>query len=515
MDISEETKRAIDSFVYDLYKNRSVVVTKSNGTYNVKVNSETINHKNFDKFMAELLRDDTFSSHRNIPYIIKPSVILWETLRMAIKFYATQATRDAFMSADGFNSFDYSQLRPFVSVDKDGQVTFVHAQTKEIYPLSFKNYEKFLPKGMQQSPLFGIISFDPYNPEKLGFTEYRGQTVNKVNTYNRPEWQLGNALSDKEKKDQAILPSIFEDFFKTLFPSDESREFALDWLHFAMTKRCETYLVLNGAKGIGKGIFTDKICRILLGEKNWKQAAPSALESNFNAMLVNSRMIVLDEMPINDAEKIAKLKKYINADQAIEFKGVDVGDTVVTYNSFIISSNNLSDIRIEWDDRRFSVMDISEKKLDEAWGKAKIDFLLSSLENMDLVRNLGYWLMYRKPKGNEFSVFKGNHFWKLCYTSLPEWSKCVVDEVTTGIYDTIDDDILKMKHKERGSRFPFPQNAKVEDFIKSYKHNGMGYLGNIAKTDNGGFTITVSDEFYKGRDKLGLQWHTISEDELL
>ncbi len=498
MNLAPDNQSLLSEFVSLLGKDNSLEITKG-GSYNVKVNAEIINARNVDKYLNEWAREEIYLEYRSFLFSFSSSHTFLESFKREVKQYLLNRQRDGYLSA-GFQSFDFNPLTIFASIDKDNVIVFINTDTRELVPVSYKNYEKFVPKNMQKQPIFGVISFDPYSPERMKKTIRSGQSVDQINTYHPPVWQFPKQLNAAEISKYARLPHQIENFFRILFPIKESRDFVYDWLHFALVKRCETYLVLNGAKGIGKGIFTDRICRKLMGERNWKQAPQSALDSNFNAMLLETRMIVIDEMSINDNDKIAKLKKYINQDQAIELKGVDVGETVTTYNSFIISSNNLTDLRIEWDDRRFSVMDIT-------------DALLETIESTEIMRNFGYWLMYRTPRGNEFTVYKGSHFWKLCYTSLPEWSKCVVDEISTGTYDTIDDETLKSKHRDRGSKFPFPHAVKVEDFIKSYRHENKGSLGVLEKTDNGGWIITVSDSFYKSRDNTGIKW--VEPEELL
>lgn len=512
--MSNENENTLKDFVRDLSEDRTLEVVKSGRNYNVKINSEKVDLKYFDKLITQLLRSSPQFRKYNelLLYKYPTSAALFEDFKREVQLFTVDKYRKE--NVEGIHlTFDFTPYIPLIALDSHKKVLLFNMEENQVdYDLAYESY-KMLPKALQKDPIFGVIQFDPYNPEKKRPIEYKGQKVWKINTYNCPEWQYDRTLSLEERKTFSSPPDIIKRFMDTLFPSQESREFVLDWLHFALTKRCETYLVLNGAKGIGKGIFTDYLCKQLIGPKNWNQAAPGALESNFNAMLVGKRMIVFDEMPINDTEKIAKLKKYINKDQAIEFKGEDVGDTIETYNSFVISSNNLTDIRIDWDDRRFSVMDISEKKLNEQWMEGDINLLIESLEDIEIIRQFGYWLMYRKPKGNEFSVFKGEHFWKLCYTSLPEWSKTIIDECMKGIYEEIDRETLVMALRDRNAKLTFPQNIKVEDFIRNYKHKGIYPLGEYEKTENGSFVLKVSDHFCTTRDNTGYSFTHV--DDLL
>ena len=163
-------------------------------------------------------------------------------------------------------------------------------------------------------------------------------------------------------------------------------------------------------------------------------------------------------------------------------------------------------------------MDIATTKLDQVWSKEKIDELIDAINDPShsMMRQFGYWLLYRKPEGNEFTVYKGSHFYKLCYSSLPEWSKTIIDEISSGKYDTIDDITLKMTFKERSPMGRFPHVGKVEDFMKNYMHDGSKSLGTLERTENGGFIITVSDDFYNGRDNTGFTWvKPNNEDEEL
>jgi hypothetical protein len=186
MDLTEANQALLANFVVKLCEKKSIEITRG-ATYSVKINSEKIDHKNFDKFLLETLAQPEFSEFRNVPYAIQPSALLWDYLKRSIKQYQVDLQRGSAIFADGFSSFDYSQLRPFVSVDKDSEVTFVHITSREIFPLSYKNYEKFVPKNLQQEPIFGKIVFDPYSPEKFRMTEFRGQNINLVNTYHPPE----------------------------------------------------------------------------------------------------------------------------------------------------------------------------------------------------------------------------------------------------------------------------------------------------------------------------------------
>lgn len=506
----EKLKQEKFPTLYDLLFNACETKVSPQGS--IRINSEKIDHKNFSDFFLRLTKEPQFKEFSSLLTEAPTPNVFFEDFRRGLKAFQVSLKYSGSKGIDVIKDFSYENFIPFISIENANKKMFYHKLTGEIHDLDYKTYELTVDKDLRRIPIRAVIDFNPYRPEHIYRAESRyGQECTHINLFKRPEWQFPRELTVEERADYCQLPPIIDRFMSHLFPDSHCRNYVYDWLHWALTKRCETYLVLNGAKGIGKGVFTDYICKQLIGKDNHKLAPPSGLDSNFNAILENCRMIVFDEFRIDEDDKINKLKRYINKDQMIEHKGIDVSKTVQTYNSFVISSNSLSDMRIAWDDRRFSVMDISETKLDEKWSAKEIQDLIESIEedDSDIMKQFGYWLLYRKPEANEFAVYKGSHFYKLCYSSLPEWSKVIIDEATSGIYESLDDVSLKLSYKERNPLGKFPQTFRVEDFLKNYKHQGKSYLGEIVK-DGKNWYIKVSTEFYKSSsDNTGIDWDVL------
>jgi hypothetical protein len=487
--------------------------TKISPQGSIKINSEKIDHKNFPAWFIQLCKEPSFKPYNDLLMVAPTPNVFFEDFRRGLKSYQVNLKYAGTKGLDVVKDFSYDNFIPFISVEDVNKKMFFNKLTGEIFDLDYKTYELTVDKDLRRVPIRAIIDFNPYRPEHIykAVSKY-GQECTHINLFKRPEWQIPRELTNSEKERYCKLPSSIDRFMRHLFPDDDCRNYVYDWLHHAITKRCETYLVLNGAKGIGKGIFTDHICKALIGKENHKLAPPGGLESNFNAILENSRMIVFDEFKIDEDDKINKLKRYINKDQMIEHKGQDVGKTIQTYNSFIISSNSASDMRIAWDDRRFSVCDIADTKLDELWNKQDINNLIELVgeDDSEIMREFGYWLLYRQPADNEFAVYKGSHFYSLCYASLPEWSKVIIDEITTGLYDSLDDVTLKISYRDRNPMGKFPQAHRVDDFLKNYKHQGKFYLGEINKNGKNWY-IKVSNDFYKApnKDESGLTWEIL------
>jgi hypothetical protein len=484
------------------------------------VSGEKINLKDFPSWIITYSKSEETEKFYNVLKDSPSPAIALETLKVEIRKCQKDSTSKT-IKANGetIQSFVYDGMIPFISVTNSNKTLFFDKNTKKITDLDYTTYTAVVDKQFQLRPLPAVVEFNPYRPEQMYMGSYLGKECTHINTYSKPHWQLGRKLTDEEALDYCNLSPIIDEFFTHLFPDTKCKEFVYDWLHFALSSRCETYLVMNGAKGVGKNVLSNNICASLVGKENHKIAHKGALDQ-FNGILSECRMIVFDEFKIVDDDSINALKRYANADQMIERKGIDVGKTEKTYNSYIICNNALTDMKTEWDDRRFSVVDITDKKLEDVWSEKKIKKFVEMIDNptSEEMIGFGYWLLYRNPTvmKSAFTVWKGSHFYKLCYTSMPEWAKMIIDEITSGhpkpYYDEAE---LKMMLKERTNGLNrFPQRTKVEDFLKNYKHKGESYLGSV-EIDERTYYLQVSTEFVRStQDSTGHEWLSLTEDLL-
>lgn len=499
-------------FVDYLLENCTTKITPSGTLY---INDEKILIKDVSNWMLSFCKSEDTKKFFPLLTECPSSNVFLDTLKVEIKRMQSAHRMSVYKGADEvIKGFSYDGLVPFISVENHNKIIFFDKKSKQITNLSYDTYAQTVDKEYKIRPMPAKIEFNPYRPEQIYMGEYLGQECTHINTYRKPEWQIAKKLSTDEAKKISKLSPIIDSFFSHLFPSENCKQFVYDWLHFALASRCETYLVMNGAKGVGKNVLSNIVCSSLVGKNNHKIAHKGALEQ-FNVILSECRMIVFDEFKIVDDEAINALKRYANADQMIERKGIDVGQTEKTYNSYIICNNAVTDMRIEWDDRRFSVVDITDKKLEDVWSKEKIDILFDIIQDptCDEMREFGYWLLYREPKimTSPFSVYKGDHFYKLCYTSFPEWAKMIIDEITSKTTKNYyDEGELKMMFKDRTNGVHrFPHMTKVEDFLKNYKHNGENYLGHIER-DERTYYLQVNEVFVKStEDNTGIDWQNV------
>lgn len=355
----------------------------------------------------------------------------------------------------------------------------INLETNELSELHPESYMATLDKderlNFKSRTRLAQFEYDPYDLSNLNEIEFDGYKVMRVNLYRPPTWRLRPNIDSE-------CPEQIEKVLKHLLPQEKYRNFVLDWLYHALVERNETYLVLNGPKGIGKGLFS-KIARALVGKDHYTEAPESFLDSHFNSALDNKRIIVLDEIRV-DKNKHTKLKRYANKFQNIEKKGVDADKVRETFNSYIISNNDETDMYVEYDDRRFAVMDLASGSLLEAMTKEEITALDKELdkEDSDIVHQFGYWLFNRGAKQYDpFSVIKGEKFYSLVYTSLRQWQKFLVEELLDGPKKMPLKKLTNIAQVQEQA-INFPQNTqKIQDFLNNYLHEGKDRLGSLVK----------------------------------
>lgn len=354
---------------------------------------------------------------------------------------------------------------------------------------------------MDQGTKLATFSFNPYNDFEKRLINFEGQKVVEFNCFTPPAWRCndeGRLDVDIELRYTAERPpKIFEEFMAHLFPSKEHRRDVIHWMHNAVFGRNETYLCLNGIKGAGKNLLCDLLGK-LVGEDYYRKANERFFDEGFNALLDRARLIMLDELKVENVKHQNRLKSYINKGQNIERKGVDADKTIETFNSYIINNNDISDMLIVWDDRRFSVPDITEVKLLDVWDQSKIDGFAALFDDLDFLRSVGFWLKNfgKIEDRGQFYAIKGIRYWKIVFNSLTEWQKIIVEAVVSKEKSEYGVGDLKQTYKRRvdASKFPF-KIQKIGDFVSDYRHLGLNKLGTVEGT--GENAVIIPSEAFK------------------
>lgn len=250
------------------------------------------------------------------------------------------------------------------------------------------------------------------------------QRVELLNTFEQSPWQKSGGLLPESK---AQLPKAFREFFDHLFKDEESKQAVFAWMYRMIFgedgSSNEVALVLNGAKGIGKNMFAD-ICKGLVGSTNFRTAKRSIMNSDFNLDLKDCLCFFLDEIPVKTQEQCSKFRAYMNDELQLEGKGLESKE-YKTYKSFVLNNNPPHEVKVAWDDRRYSVPDLTHNMLNRRWPVKKVAIFDKYIKQFDGLhyRHFASWLYYNADTETYPITYchKGERFAQMVMASLTPW----------------------------------------------------------------------------------------------
>ncbi len=396
--------------------------------------------------------------------------VMWKELHATHKEYVCEIEdRERVLILDSGGVIDETrevsdfQLLFDITEKRDNSRILYDLRSKDLSPMTWDVFGQYYGKDamdeLQSTSKLCEFTFDPLK-ERL---DTSGGTW-KYNTFVSPEW---------ESKDvNAVLPEDVDFLLSHLFKDKTSREYAEHWLYQSFNSRNQHYLVLNGEQGIGKGLFTT-LAMNLVGFRNSNISTGSFLGANFNGSMMRKRLLFMDEEVVTAANK-HRLKKYINDFVAFELKSKNASSLEVNHCSFIIANNNVSDVILEGQDRRFAVMELTGTALPEVLSKDKLEAMAASFKDPDseLIAQFGNYLKEKFDVVPAISQVppKGPTFWKIVKASCREWQKHIITYRDRG---EIRLSVVQQAAKEVGLK-GFPLNLeKINDFLTNYK-DGKG-----------------------------------------
>lgn len=178
--------------------------------------------------------------------------------------------------------------------------------------------------------------------------------------------------------------------------NEDHYQYVLKWFAHLFQKPAElpgTALVLRGKQGTGKGTMTDYIAK-LVGQHFLELVQMGQVTGRFNGHMKDALVVHANEA-IWAGDKAAEgaLKAMITDPQtAIEFKGRDI-ISVNNYKRLILSSNHDWVVPRDMDDRRFFVLDVSDRHkedhdyfaaIHQQMKSGGLEALMSELRNVDI-----------------------------------------------------------------------------------------------------------------------------------
>ena len=143
-----------------------------------------------------------------------------------------------------------------------------------------------------------------------------------------------------------------------------------------------------GAPGIGKGVLGE-IMVGLVGSSNFCKTDNRLIRKDFNSQFKNKRLVFCDEINIKKTDHMNKFKDLINQRIEIEGKGENAVNSE-NFASIYIASNNMDSLFVPENDRRFSIIELTSKRLDIIFNSQEIDELISEKNVNELAAYLYY-----------------------------------------------------------------------------------------------------------------------------
>ena len=268
----------------------------------------------------------------------------------------------------------------FTNMREKGQLIFMddpfHPEIKQIEKAQLRNVlDKDAMKDLVIRPCEFV--YDPFKRERV----YEGDDlISYFNNYEPPTWMVDEYGQYKEVERVDKMPELFHRFFIHLSNGKESEyNYMVKWLANSIQDRNFCVLTAIGAPGIGKGVLGN-IMLGLVGLSNFTKTDNKLISKDFNAQIRYKRIVVCDEINIKKTNHMNKFKDLVNDKIEIEGKGKDA-KLDDNYASIYVASNNLDSLYIPENDRRFSVIELTNNRLDS-------NFTVEEIEQLNELKNI-------------------------------------------------------------------------------------------------------------------------------
>lgn len=347
-------------------------------------------------------------------------------------------------------------------------------------------------KDAESLPLV-IPDFNPYilEPKFYGNTPF-GTKGYMLNTYMPPKWRNSRGGGN---------PGLALELVDHLFPVESEKRYVLNWIKQAVLGRNETMLILVGARGIGKSLFSALVSG-LVGQQYSQILDPVTAEDKFTGQLHNSRLGIFEEVAFGDtggraitsnSAALERMKAIMNARIKIEKKGADAF-TASNYCSFMMTINPSVDLGVEPHERRFSIprlteTDFSKVASGEDIARASTQWTSHDPDEVSMDELASFWdyVLENEDKGWSTSTpLKGEYYYDVTTHSMPQWKRYILNYlINEGELETpilMSDLRRKLKSSDdthANGRVVSP--SKIASFFGDYRHYGQYTIAKVVE----------------------------------
>lgn len=262
---------------------------------------------------------------------------------------------------------DLSKVIRFI--DNEGQMMFIQKTYdihNECWNITFVN-ESVMSKNLKNIKLWKEEK-KTITANDILLTHLSKLTIQGVKFFNNNNKSIfsifhGYKYELLENIDSKVI-EMYLDLIKEVICSNDEivYNYVLNWISFVIQHpglKVETALVLKGLQGIGKNRFTDVLCELLSGYSLRNVTEISELTGNFNSVVENKMLIILNELKNAGEDRMANFNalKSIITDNTIRINEKNQPRrTSENISNFIFVTNNSFPIKIEEGDRRYVVL---------------------------------------------------------------------------------------------------------------------------------------------------------------
>ncbi|GBC09037.1 hypothetical protein RclHR1_08570004 [Rhizophagus clarus] len=222
----------------------------------------------------------------------------------------------------------------------------------------------------RDTPFF-IPEVNPYQPKIFHDTD-GGYYINEFAGFLHPNPPLFHEFS-QEIRDQVML--IINHMEEVLCSSDKRQAYYMKNLvmRIAIGQKMQKTIFLYSGPGTGKTMLTWFLREKVLGPKiTMKTTNEKIITGQFNKELEGKCLLVLEEMSNSKSTDwitfANRLKDFIDSDTLMIEEKHRTPYPVTNITNLIINSNNSKTIRLDRNDRRYFIPDVSEKYVNNGTG---------------------------------------------------------------------------------------------------------------------------------------------------
>lgn len=313
-----------------------------------------------------------------------------------------------------------SRSKLVINVDEKMDTYYiVDPQSEQVGTINANNCKAlFLKPDFSDKTYMAEFIYNPFMLKKL----YKEDNFWKFNTYNAPFWLMDHYYYGREIG-KCDMPDCYEKFLIHLTDGDkESYSYILDWLSTMLRSRNYCILSTIGNQGIGKGVL-GAIMESMVGKDNYSLTDNRLIKKEFNAQIKDKRLVYIDELKVQNSTEENRLKLLINDTVEVEAKGLD-SVNVTNYSSIYVSSNDFDAIRLRGDDRRFSIVKLTDNKLIDIMTQVEIEHLLEDSN----VGKFARYLWHRTISRRMNQVFTSDRTAEVRESSLKGWEEWFIED---------------------------------------------------------------------------------------